>query len=462
MNFQVMEEMYHKYKEQVNFLWAYSREAHPEEAPFPTGFETRNLGWEHRYFEPTTMDERAQRARWMRQELEPDAQIPMIIDYMNSPLGPDNAIWNAYTGGGFYAGFVIDTSATVIYQENWAWRSPGGKWWGLPLAPAQNLEAFLDAYLADTPGPKPPGKFTIPSLFPLEHQGDATAETLPTEQISEPTVLIVADDVGSGYESYFQAPLGNLKLHAVVWDVQQSGGPSLAVLENYRVVVWLTGDATQSTLTAADQANLAAYLDGGGKLLLSGQNIGQNIGASAFYGDYLHATLIDPDVGGTAVVGADVLSGIDVALSGNDGAGNQQSPSQIGLLDGAAGVFRYDTPDPPAWAGLRWAGDHQVVYLAFGMEGFGSPGAASHRFATMKKLFHWFDELPCWGDQDFDEDVDLDDLERLVHNLAGPDRPMPIKGVDFMEFAKSDLDLDEDIDLGDFAEFQRKFGDACN
>ena len=60
------------------------------------------------------MEQRAQRARWIKTDLEPDAEIPIIIDYINSPLGPDNVIWNAYTGGGFYSGFVIDCNATII------------------------------------------------------------------------------------------------------------------------------------------------------------------------------------------------------------------------------------------------------------------------------------------------------------------------------------------------------------
>ena len=59
----------------MNFVWVYGREAHPEEHPFAPGFETKDLGWGHRYFEPTTMDERAQRARWMKAELEPDVPV---------------------------------------------------------------------------------------------------------------------------------------------------------------------------------------------------------------------------------------------------------------------------------------------------------------------------------------------------------------------------------------------------
>jgi len=314
-----MEEVYQKYKDRVNFLWAYSRENHPEERPFATGFETKDLGWEHRYFETTTMEERAQRARWMKTDLEPDIEIPIIIDYINSPLGTDNAIWNAYTGGGFYAGFVIDCDGRLIYKENWAWFAPGGQWWGLPLAPVENLESFLDGYLED-----PPSCYSQPS-----NPNDQLSPSIPA-MVSDkteglPTVLIVDDDGGSNYQGYLKIPLGNLKKHFQVWDVQQIVSPPSNILQNYESVAWLTGDAVQDTLTSTDQTNLAAYLDAGGKLFLSGQNIGHDIGDTLFYQDYLHAALIDDDSDISRLFGEDILSGVEVTLSGNDGAGNHKT-----------------------------------------------------------------------------------------------------------------------------------------
>ena len=382
-----MEELYQKYKDRVNFLWAYSREAHPEERPFSTGFETKDLGWDHRYFEPTTMEERAKRARWMKTDLEPDLEIPIIIDYINSPLGEDNAIWNVYRGGGFYSGFVIDCDATVINQENWAWFAPGGQWWGLPLEQVESIESFLDSYLADPP----------PCYNPDSTPSDSLVQDAPeiVSGASEglPTILIVDDDGGSSYEGYFKIPLGNLKKHFQVWDVQESGSPPSDILENYEAVVWLTGDTSQDSLTSTDQANLATYLDGGGNMLLSGQNLGHDIGDTPFYHDYLHAILIKDDTAISRLFGVDILSGIEITISGIDGAGNQEAPSQIGLLDSAVGVFRYDTLGPSAWGGLRWEGGYKVVYLAFGFEGIGDWGAGAFRFKILKEVFAWFEGL---------------------------------------------------------------------
>ncbi|MHC4697048.1 MAG: hypothetical protein ACYTFA_09920 [Planctomycetota bacterium] len=392
----------------------------------------------------------------MRTELEPDAEIPMLIDYMNSPLGPDNAIWGFYTGGGFYSGFVIDCDRTIAQSLAWAWFAPGSQWWGLPLAPLTALEDFLDDYLAN-----PPACYdlaTEPSRPPMSH----AVESVSAGPEALPTVLIVDDDDGSPYEGYFKIPLGNLKKHYHVWDVQNEGSPPLDILGNYRAVVWFTGDADQNTLTGSDQANLAAYLDSGGKLFLSGQTIGQDISDTEFYSDYLHATLINHDTNIFQLSGNDILSGMEVSIYGSDGEPNQVSPSQIGLLDGASGVFSYDGPGERAWAGLRWEGDYQVVYLAFGFEGIGYWGAAAHRFGIMKKVFAWFDELPCPADIGLDGNADIHDFRLFADSMAGPDQTESPPGVDFTHFAKADLDLDEDVDLEDFADFQRRFGESCD
>jgi hypothetical protein len=133
----------------VNFLWVYGSEAHPEERPFQSGYESKDLGWEHPYSIAHEMSERAQRAQWMKTDEDPDFEIPMMIDYINHPPHRDNAIRTSYRGAGFYSGFVIDCDGRVLVAENWSWFAPGGEWWGLPLAPIDELHAFLDAYLAN-------------------------------------------------------------------------------------------------------------------------------------------------------------------------------------------------------------------------------------------------------------------------------------------------------------------------
>ncbi len=109
------------------------------------------MGWTHEYKTTTSIEQRAQRAQWLKTDPEPDFEIPMLIDYINVEGKNDNAIKRAYQGGGFYSGYVIDCDGTVLVRESWAWHDSGGEWWGLPLAHINELEGFLDDYLADPP-----------------------------------------------------------------------------------------------------------------------------------------------------------------------------------------------------------------------------------------------------------------------------------------------------------------------
>jgi len=129
----------------------YGSEAHPEEHPFSEGYESKDLGWTHPYTITHEMEERAQRARWMKSDPEPDFEIPMLIDYVGHPDQPDDAIRRQYRGSGFYSAYLIDCDGKVIRAHNWGWFAPGFEWWGLPLAPISELHEHLDQYLANPP-----------------------------------------------------------------------------------------------------------------------------------------------------------------------------------------------------------------------------------------------------------------------------------------------------------------------
>jgi len=106
--------------------------------------------------------------------------------------------------------------------------------------------------------------------------------------IGVPTVLLVDDDGGGEEELFYTGVLDSLNVLYDMVDMDKSGvlGRDLQAFE---AVVWFTGLETANTLTPADQDSLAAFLDAGGNLLAAGSGLGNDIGASDFYGDYLHA-----------------------------------------------------------------------------------------------------------------------------------------------------------------------------
>lgn len=215
-----------------------------------------------------------------------------------------------------------------------------------------------------------------------------------------PCVLVVDDDYHNYYDrayddqAYYTATLGALYVDYDVWEVptafRAANGPSLDTLRLYRGVIWLTGRDWVSTLTPADQDALAGYLEEGGRLFVSGQDIGYHIGGSDFYRDYLHARYLRDRSFYYELTGADFLDGVTVTIAGGDGADNQGAPSDIDVSGDGVGVFRY-TGDGD-WAATAYADDtYRAVYFAFGFEGINS---AADRRTVMERVLRYLGPCP--------------------------------------------------------------------
>lgn len=231
-----MEESYQRYGDRVSFVWVYGNEAHPEEHPFSEGFESSDLGWEHPYTITRAMEERAERARWLKSDPEPDLEIPFLIDFVGSPPHQDDEIRRSYFGGGFYSGAVIDCDGTILDSHQWGWFAPGGEWWGLPLAPIDALHGLLDDYLANPPacygaggdgGPRDAG--------PSDSDAGEPTEVGPTEADAESSIAPGSSGSGcsiSGGPS--AAPWWGLALLGAIglWRRRQAGARQARQVES--------------------------------------------------------------------------------------------------------------------------------------------------------------------------------------------------------------------------------------
>ena len=170
-----------------------------------------------------------------------------------------------------------------------------------------------------------------------------------------PPILLVDDDQGKNYESQFKSALTALNKKFDVIDVKKSGQLELMDILGYATLVWFTGDDYQSSLTDKDCEILAEYLKSGGRLLLSGQDIGYDLKNSVFYRDYLKAKFVKDDSGARKITGQGLSFGI-----------NQKYPDRVEALSGATVFFEYDGGGA---AGLL-VGDlpGKVLYLSFGIE----------------------------------------------------------------------------------------------
>jgi subtilisin family serine protease len=225
-------------------------------------------------------------------------------------------------------------------------------------------------------------------------------------------VLIVDDDAGKDYQTYFeQAAMGAGRSYLTV-----TTPPNAATMALFESVVWLTGNDYTTTLSAADEAELAAYLNAGGRLFISGQDIGYDIHADAFYADYLHASYVQDDVGLGGVLGVPtnpVGYGFAFDIKGGTGANNQAYPSEIDPISPAMAAFVYDPAIPKAatttndvkkdqvsadaitssgTAGLTFDNStYKLVYFAFGFEAIADAGT---RTDVMKRVLDWLQGYP--------------------------------------------------------------------
>ena len=216
-------------------------------------------------------------------------------------------------------------------------------------------------------------------------------------QSGEPRVLIVDDDNGSDYEKWYRAACDSNGVLYHVYSVQTSGSPSADTLSHYPVVIWYTGNDVTSTLTPSDIASLTDYLNDGGNLLLSGQNIAQELSGNAFLADYLHAQLVTDSTGKPYMVGLenDPITDEDTMVAaGTNGANNARTLDGIRPLNGAVGcAFFKDYGDTTTQAVIRYAGSYKLVYFSVPFEAIDhSPSRYLQKWTLIRRILTWFGE----------------------------------------------------------------------
>jgi subtilisin family serine protease len=212
-------------------------------------------------------------------------------------------------------------------------------------------------------------------------------------RINRPETILISDDGVYLYHSFYMSALlsNNAGYDYDLWTVTSDGEPVLPDISEYRIVVWVCGDESSNTLTAANQSTLAQYLDGGGELLLVGQYIDEDISSSAFYANYLHC-----QSGGAAgsrnlsgVTGDPISDGTSLLLAGGGCGGNGLfSPSQIVPVNGGVGFYNYSVGGAGA---VRYDnGTYNTAYFAFALEAACGLQNTTHHSVVVQRVLEWF------------------------------------------------------------------------
>ncbi len=209
-------------------------------------------------------------------------------------------------------------------------------------------------------------------------------------------ILLVDDDGGESTDLYFKDTLDRNGYLYTVWTEITDGYVPVSEVERYLVTIWDNGWG--GNLGSDNRNVVASFLDGGGNLMISGQDIGWYLNYDSdpdkidFYEAYLHATYIADDSGYrtlTGVSGDPIGGGLSFSLNGTGSAMNQFYPSEIEPRSGATGIFEYVSS---AEGALRYSTGHRLVYLAFGLEGVTTTSAQD---TIMKRCLEWIvDQWP--------------------------------------------------------------------
>jgi len=202
-------------------------------------------------------------------------------------------------------------------------------------------------------------------------------------------LLLVKDELDVlNSERFYLDVLDSLGLKTYYWDIAVQGNPDSTFLKNFPVIIWYTGYDPDSTLSEACQQALMNYLDQGGKLFLTGQNISDEIGESIFMSNYMHAGhLINYNTLNIHGIDGDpVGDGLVFDLNANMLIPSQYAQSRIIAVNGGIPCFKFGTTT--AMAGVRYENVlYKTVFLGFGFE---SLDLAS-RYTLMKRVLEYFD-----------------------------------------------------------------------
>ena len=193
--------------------------------------------------------------------------------------------------------------------------------------------------------------------------------------IGRAQVLIVDADQGSTKQTsvYYQNALDELGVSWETW--KRSDRDSLgSELQLYPAVIHFSGTAQTNIFPGNDWTDLTAFLDAGGKLILTGQNDAQNLAATqpSILTDVLRVSYLQPSSNGQMVYGSPgnpLTQGMQLMMAGGGGAWNQTSMDVVSALLGAQPWFVYNTQTPTQLAGVRTQiGSRDLFFCAFGIE----------------------------------------------------------------------------------------------
>ncbi len=211
--------------------------------------------------------------------------------------------------------------------------------------------------------------------------------------VGTPEVLIVDDDNGAAWDLHVVNTLRNLRIPHDIYDKSILGSPSSFDLDNYNIVIWISGDDRADVLSAADVTAMKGFMDNGGRMMLSGQSLAEELSVDdlSFLQNYFKADytsdLLFPLINGSS--GSVIGDGLKVRY---DSWTNQTAPETMSLF-GGDGNAEFEL-QVGGLLGISYDGPYKSLLLSFGFEGI-SNSYESSGYATqdtvLARIMTFFD-----------------------------------------------------------------------
>lgn len=238
---------------------------------------------------------------------------------------------------------------------------------------------------------------------------DASAMLLKNEGTALGNVRRMVLDKMNNYHYMVEHGTGlascNLAFDGAQNEAVAAGSVNLA---DYFAVDWFVGEESTAdrTLDAAEKQLLKNYLDGGGRLLISGAEIGWDLGRAAsanadlaFYNNYLKALYVSDGAATYNFTGTPALlnGGNGVFGNGVNGYYNVDFPDVINVNGGSEIVLNY-SGGTGGGAGIGYKGaNFRVLYLGFPIEAITDETVRNNLFCQSANYLSGNTTLPVHG-----------------------------------------------------------------
>ncbi len=245
----------------------------------------------------------------------------------------------------------------------------------------------------------------------------------------------------------------NIAINTTSNEALIAGGVSLS---DYDAVVWISGEESTAddTFNGTEQTLVTNYLNAGGKLLVSGAEIGWDLdnlnNGRTFYNNELKANYVSDDANTYNVQGAagSIFAGLTFSFDDGSIFYDAQFPDQISPLGGATTALNYVGGSGGGAAIQFDGGATKVVTFGFPFETITTEGDSE---AVMDRVLEFFGLGAPTADFDANSSVDGSDFLAWQRGFG--------KVVD-VSLADGDANSDGQVNADDLAVWQTQYGQS--